>query len=298
MLATTGPMPTGPSWAAEVKWDGARSLAYLPGDGSVQLVGRNLTDYTDRFPEIAEALSPVAGPLILDGEIVVMGPSGAPSFNLLQQRVHRSRLAAVRAGAASMPALYIVFDVPHTDRPLTGEPYYERRHRLEELHLDRPRVRAPAAWSTVEDAFTWTREHRLEGLVAKRVDSPYRFGRAAEWRKVKHIQVSDVLIGGWLPGGPHGATVRAVLVGVQLDQGLLFAGSVGTGFDTAERRALAAALRRLDAPVSPFTPASFGLPRGAEVRFVRPELTAEVAYLEVTEAGRLRQPVWRGLRGT
>ncbi|WP_195911307.1 ATP dependent DNA ligase [Streptomyces kaniharaensis] len=107
------------------------------------------------------------------------------------------------------------------------------------------------------------------------------------------------MIGGWLPGGPRNATVRAVLVGVPAEGGrLLFVGSVGSGFAGPERRALAAALRRIASPVSPFTAGvGLGLPRGTEVRFTRPELHAEVEFLELTDAGRLRQPVWRGLRG-
>lgn len=302
MLATAGALPSGTGWVAEVKWDGARCVAYVPEAAPVRLLGRSGVDFTDRFPEVADALTEVRGPLILDGELVVMR-SGVPSFAALQGRIHRTRPAAVRAGAAAAPALYVAFDLLHTgERSLLDEPYARRRELLEALELDRPHLRVPPVWDSVTEAYGWTREHRLEGVVAKRRDSLYRPGaRSRDWMKIKHLRVADVVIGGWLPGGPGGTSVRAVLVGASApaaDGRLLFVGSVSSGMVTAERRALAATLRRLTVPVSPFTAgASLGLPRGTEVRFVRPELHAEVEFLELTDAGRLRQPVWRGLRG-
>ncbi|MFD9591989.1 ATP-dependent DNA ligase [Kitasatospora sp. NPDC059973] len=299
MLATAGPLPSGPGWCAEVKWDGARAIAYRHEDGTVHLAGRHGTDFTDRFPEIAQTLATLPGPLVLDGEIVVMS-NGLPSFSALQGRIHRTRAASVRTGATTAPALFVAFDVLHTDRPLLAEPYLRRRAVLEGLDLDRPGLRVPPTWTSVTDAYGWTREHRLEGVIAKRADSPYTPGaRTRHWIKVKHLKTADVVLGGWLPGGTTGTTVRAVLVGAPVEPGrLTFVGSVGTGFATTERRALAATLRRLATPLSPFagTAGALGLPRGTEIRFVRPELRAEVEFLELTPAGRLRHPVWRGLR--
>ncbi|GAA2842413.1 ATP-dependent DNA ligase [Kitasatospora aburaviensis] len=295
MLATAGSLPTGPGWCAEAKWDGVRTVAYLEG-GTVGLLGRRGTDYTERFPEVTEALAGVRGPLVLDGELVVMR-AGLPSFTALQSRVHRSRPAAVQAAARADPAMFVAFDLLHTDRPLLAEPYGQRRALLESLGLEQPRLRVPPAWDSVAEAHAWTREHRLEGVIAKRAAAPYRPGaRSRDWIKIKHLRVADVVIGGWLPGGPGDATARAVLVGIPAEAGrLLFVGSVGSGFANAERRALAATLRRLSVPVSPFT-AGLGLPRGTPVRFTHPELHAEVEFLEPTPAGRLRHPVWRGLR--
>ncbi|MFJ9846995.1 non-homologous end-joining DNA ligase [Kitasatospora sp. NPDC101155] len=303
MLATAGTLPSGPGWTGEVKWDGARAVAYIPEAAPVRLLGRRGTDFTQRFPEVAEALTEVRGrPLILDGEIVVMR-DGTPSFAALQSRIHRTRPAAVLAAAATTPALYIAFDLLHLgDRSLLAEPYARRRELLEDLALDRPGLRVPPTWDSVAEAYGWTREHKLEGVLAKRTDSLYAPGtRSRDWIKLKHLRVADVVVGGWLPGGPGSDTVRAVLVGVEAEPGgrLLYVGSVGTGFSGAERRALAAALRRLAIPVSPFTASGkgLGLPPGTEVRFVRPELHAEVEFLELTDRGLLRQPVWRGLRG-
>ncbi|MFD5616672.1 ATP-dependent DNA ligase [Kitasatospora sp. NPDC127060] len=300
MLATAGTLPSGPGWTGEAKWDGARAVAYIPEAAPVRLLGRRGTDFTARFPELAAALTEVRGPLTLDGEIVVMR-GGTPSFAALQSRIHRTRPATVLAGAAAVPALYIAFDLLHLgDRPLLNEPYARRRELLEGLELDRPGLRVPPTWDSVAAAYGWTREHQLEGVLAKRTDSLYAPGtRSHDWIKLKHLRTADVVIGGWLPGGPAGDTLRAVLAGVEAEPGRLqYVGSVGTGFTGAERRALAAALRRLAVPVSPFTAGgrALGLPPGTEVRFVRPELHAEVEFLEITDRGQLRQPVWRGLR--
>ncbi|MEU9044611.1 MULTISPECIES: hypothetical protein [unclassified Kitasatospora] len=149
----------------EVKWDGVRCLAYVPEASPVRLVGRHATDFTDRFPEVAEALT-LRGPLILDGELVVMR-AGRPSFAALQGRVHRTSPAAVRAGAANTPALFVAFDLLHTgEQSLLTEPYVRRRELLEGLELERPGLRVPPAWDSVAEAYGWTREHALEGVVA------------------------------------------------------------------------------------------------------------------------------------
>lgn len=293
MLATTGPAPTGPDWVGEVKWDGARALAYIPGDGTVRLLGRRGTDYTGRFPEVATALATIPGPLILDGEIVVMGEDGWPSFAGLQRRIHlRQPTAAALSGHR---ALYVAFDLLHSaGGPILAQPYRERRRQLEALALDSPNVRAPAAWPTVEQAVGFTREHQLEGVIAKRLDRRYWPGaRTRDWIKIKHLQSAQVTIGGWLPG-PAGE-VRALLVGVPVDHQLLYVGSVGSGLTETERRDLAARLQAVEAPASPFTARSLGVPRGTAVRWAQPVLVGLVTYLEVTAAGRLRQPVWKGL---
>lgn len=290
MLATSGPAPSGPEWVGEVKWDGARALAYVPGDGTARLLGRRGTDYTARFPEVAEVLANMPGPLILDGEIVVPGPDGRPSFHALQRRIHRTRTPA----RPDLPALYIAFDLLHAAGPLLTQTYRDRRQQLEALGLNGPTVRAPAAWTSLEQAAAFTREQQLEGVIAKRIDGRYWPGaRSRDWVKIKHLQVSTVTIGGWLPG-PAGE-VRALLVGVPLDQGLLYVGSVGSGLTEAGRRELAAQLRAVGSERSPFTSRALGIPRSTPVRWVQPVVNGLVEYLEVTPTGRLRQPVWRGL---
>ncbi|MDH6137867.1 bifunctional non-homologous end joining protein LigD [Kitasatospora sp. MAA4] len=302
MLATPGALPSGPGWAFEVKWDGVRAGALAGARGDVLLVGRHGTDFTAAFPEITEALQNrlPARALALDGEIVCFDKEGQPSFALLQQRLHLVQAGAIERAARASPATYLPFDVPHLDLPLLHLPYVERRSILSALALGGTGVRVPPHWvESGPAALAFTREQHLEGLIAKRMASLYTPGRRSlDWIKVKNLRTADLVIGGWIAAGPAGGTaLKAVLCGVRTADGLRYAGKVGSGFAMAERRALAALLRRLECESSPFSTAVTGLAAGEVPRWTRPTLTAEVEYLHWTEAGRLRHPVWRGLRG-
>ena len=144
-----------------------------------------------------------------------------------------------------------------------------------------------------------SRELGLEGVVLKRLSSPYQPGqRSGDWLKIRNLAAADVLIGGWLPGaGARSALAGSVLVGTPGPAGLAYLGTVGSGFAAeAELRNLSARLRaRSEQPLSPFAaPVPAGVARRA--RWARPVLAAEVTYAGITPAGRMRHPVWRGLR--
>lgn len=304
MLATPGPLPprgrTGAAdWAYEVKWDGARALVELPGDGGVRLVSRTGREVTAAYPDLA-GLAPPGLSAVLDGEIVALDEAGRPDFGRMQQRMGLTRPAAVRAAARAFPVSLMLFDVLHlSGRSTLDLPYTERRRLLEELPLRAPQVAVPPYWPPGEGpvAMAWTLEHGLEGVVAKRTGSRYEPGRRTrDWIKTKHVRTVDVRIGGWVPKPPGTAAVRSLLVGVAAAGELVYAGSVGTGFSYAEGRRLAGLLRPLEAPVPPFADAG-AIATEYPPRWVRPELSGEVEYLEWTRGGRLRAPVWRGLRG-
>ncbi|MBH5338157.1 non-homologous end-joining DNA ligase [Streptomyces pactum] len=303
MLATPGPLPprgrTGAAeWAYEVKWDGVRALAELPGDGGVRLVSRSGREVTAAYPDLA-GIAPPGLSAVLDGEIVALDEAGRPDFGRLQQRMGLTRPAAVRTAARTWPVTLMVFDVLHLDgRPTLDLPYTERRRLLEALPLGGPRVAVPPSWPPGQGraALAWTLEHGLEGVVAKRVGSRYEPGRRSrDWIKTKHVRTVDVRIGGWVPQDAGARAVRSLLVGVPAAGGLVYAGSVGTGFSHAESRRLAGLLRPLEVPDPPFADRVVTSP-GHPPRWVRPELGGEVEYLEWTRGGRLRAPVWRGLR--
>ncbi|MBC3844648.1 hypothetical protein GXW82_44080 [Streptacidiphilus sp. 4-A2] len=304
MLASPGSIPRDPTaWAFEVKFDGMRVGSYLDGAHGLRLLTRNGNPATDRFPELAELLELLPGRnAVLDGEIVAADDQGRPDFGRLQQRMTLRRPAEIRAAMARIPVTLLLFDVPWLDgRPLTELTYRGRREVLETLPLHGERVQVPPAWpgSAAQEASAWTRDHGLEGLIAKRLTSPYQPGaRSRDWIKIKHVKSLDATIGAWVPGGPGGTMVKSLLLGVPAEQGLRFVGAVGTGFSQAERRALAALLRRLAAPTSPFEgPWRAGLERGEIIRFVRPRVQGEVEYAHFTAHGHLRHPVWKGLRG-
>lgn len=290
-------------WAYEVKWDGMRALVYRAGDGPPRLYARSGREVTAQYPELAElgGLLPDGVDCILDTEIVALGPDGTPSFPRLQERMGLHRPVAVRAAVHSAPVTLMAFDVLWlSGRRLTQRPYRERRAELAGLALDHPRVRTPPNWErTGTAAWEWTRSAGLEGLLAKRLDSPYRPGvRSRDWLKIKHIRTRDALIGGWVADSPRAASCQALLLGAPEDAGLRYIGRVGTGFTQRDRHRLAGLLPELERGTAPFTGNLESLRRdtGRLVHWVRPDLACEVEYSEETEGGRLRHPVWRGMR--
>ncbi len=300
MLATPGALPPAAhdsQWAYETKQDGQRVLAYLPGDGSVRLLARSGEDITGAYPE----LRPLGGELgataaILDGEVLALDEQGRADFQLLQGRMGLARSPALAARrAADTPVHLVLFDIPHLGRPSLALPYARRRAALEQLGLDGPYWSTPAALAGHgAEALRATREHGLEGLVCKRLDSVYEPGvRSRAWIKIRNLRSEDVLVGGWVPGkGRLTGLPGAVLVGQRAAGRLRYVGNVGTGWSEAERAELAVLLRAAGTDVCPFDP----VPPVAGARWVVPRLVGEVRYSTRTRAGMLRQPSWLRLR--
>ncbi|WP_030613155.1 non-homologous end-joining DNA ligase [Streptomyces sclerotialus] len=300
MLATPGPLPADgadPAWAYEVKWDGVRCLAEAPGDGSLRLVTRAGNDATRTYPELTALGDALRGrPAVLDGEVVVLDEEGRPDFGRLQRRMNVSD--ARRAGRllTGHPVHLVLFDLLYLDgRPLLDAPYEERRELLSGLELAAP------AWSTPghvvgqgSEVWETTLRNGLEGVVAKRLGSPYTPGlRSADWRKTKHVHTLDVVIGGWWEGrGGITGLPGSVLAGIEEADGLRYAGSVGSGLSGHERRELARYFEVLARGTSPFT----GPVEVPGAHWVEPRLVAEVGHSGWTSQGRLRHPTWHRLR--
>ena len=302
MLATLGELPPAAQddrWAYEMKWDGMRAIVRVAG-GELTVYSRNDRDVTVSYPELRPLAEAFGGEqAMLDGEIVAFDPAGRPSFRLLQDRMHISSAPQAAALSKSRPVVLLAFDLLHyAGESLLALPYTERRDRLARLELDGPAWRTPAAFSgTGAEAVRTSKELGLEGVMAKRLDSPYRPGkRSREWIKVKNVFAQEVVIGGWTPGqGNRADTIGALLLGLPGADGLTYVGKVGTGFTRRMLDELLPQLRRLELRTSPFQP----VPPRAEVRdahWVSPKLVGEVAYGEWTGDGRLRHPSWRGLR--
>ncbi|MEU6355786.1 non-homologous end-joining DNA ligase [Streptomyces sp. NPDC047072] len=301
MLATPGSLPPAAQdahWAYETKQDGQRVVVYLAGDGTLALRARSGEEITAAYPELrplAGALGPT--PAVLDGEILALDEQGRADFQLLQPRMglaHAPARAARQATAA--PVHLVLFDLMHLgQRSLLSLPYAQRRARLEELELTGPHWSTPAALvGHGEQALRATREHGLEGLVCKRLDSVYEPGvRSRAWIKIRNMRSEDVIVGGWLPGkGRLTGLPGAVLVGQRTGGRLRYVGNVGTGWSETERTELAALLRTAATDTCPFDPA----PRVPGARWVVPRLVGEVRYSTRTRAGLLRQPSWSRLR--
>ncbi|MGY1781140.1 non-homologous end-joining DNA ligase [Geodermatophilus sp. SYSU D01036] len=299
MLAVAGALPADDAaWGYEFKWDGVRALAAVR-DGRVDLWARSGTLLTDRYPELSRLPDALAGvDAVLDGEVVALDRLGRPDFGLLQNRMHRTGGPEVARLAAAAPVTYLVFDLlTARGRSLLDLPYAQRRERLDALAPQGHRWAAtPWFRGGGADVHAASRDNGLEGVVAKRLDSPYRPGaRSPEWRKVKHVRMQSVVVGGWRPGkGRRAGGVGSLLVGVHDDDGrLVYAGHVGTGFTDAVLRELGGLLTpRRSAPFAGAVPRDVA----RDARWAEPELVGEVAFAAWTADGRMRHPAWRGLR--
>ncbi|MDX6702631.1 MAG: bifunctional non-ous end joining protein LigD, partial [Baekduia sp.] len=304
MLAKAGKVPArDDDWAYEIKWDGVRAVCFSE-PGRMRFVTRNGNDVTARYPELARlnrALS--MHRVILDGEVVAFDADGKPSFGALQGRMHLARDSHVRRLAKDNPVTYMAFDLLWLDgHALMDRPYLERRAALRGLLADGERWQVPDHVVGGGAALlAATREQGLEGVVAKKVDSPYEPGRrSGNWLKIKNTNRQELIIGGWLPGeGRRRERIGALLVGVREEEGqgpLRFAGRVGTGFTDAELDRLAARLAPLVRDTSPFDVIPPGVKIPREAVWVEPELVCEVEFVEWTRDGILRAPSYKGLR--
>jgi bifunctional non-homologous end joining protein LigD len=302
MLAVPGELPPAAEerqWRFEMKWDGVRAVSYVQR-GDVRLMSRNDLDVSRSYPEILPpppALATVAA--VLDGELVTFDAHGRPSFGRLQERMHVADVTVARRLAERIPVVYLVFDLLFLDgRSLLRAPYLERRELLDRLGIEGTAWRVPPSFAgSGADVLAASRENQLEGVLAKRATSTYRPGaRSADWRKIKHLRMQEVVVAGWRSGhGRREGGIGSLLLGVPGPRGLEFVGGVGTGFTVAMLDDLARRLAPLERPDPPFaTP----LPRGElrEAHWVEPRLVGEVVITEWTSDGHLRHPSWRGLR--
>jgi bifunctional non-homologous end joining protein LigD len=279
-LAALPPASEDDRWAYEIKWDGYRTLAFVE-DGRTRVQSSSGRDVTVQYPELAGLAAGVhAGTAILDGELVVPGADGVPRFELIQRH--------------TTPAVLYVFDVLRIDDHDTiALGYLDRRRLLAKLikpgdHWLVPGHRVGEGAELLEA----TQAQELEGVMAKRVDSPYQPGvRTPNWRKVKNRRRVDVVIGGFTVGeGNRSGTFGSLLVGVpdaDTPGGLTFAGGVGTGFNQTVLAMLRKRLDTLATKSCPFDPPPPPAYRRNAV-WVRPDLVATIEIAEFTNDGLVR----------
>ncbi len=301
MLATLGQPPAHrrEDWAVEMKWDGVRALALIE-NGTLRLISRTGKDITATYPELSGLAHAVAHKqVLLDGEIVAFS-EGRPDFEALQSRMHVSSPAQAARLAQTVPVTYLAFDIIQLDgRPLAALPYAERRDILAPIIPNGSAWLSPPSFSgqDLDAVLAASAANGLEGVVAKRTDSRYEPGvRSAAWIKIKNLLRQEVIVAGWKPGkGNRLGRIGSLLVGVHGPGGLLYCGHVGTGFSVATLGMLGDKLRPLRRPDSPFDgPVPAEHARGAV--WVEPRLMIEVAFDRWTRAGRMRAPVYQGLR--
>ncbi|BCJ77542.1 ATP-dependent DNA ligase [Catellatospora sp. IY07-71] len=302
MLATLGELPPPAQdgcYGYELKWDGVRAIGYAEG-GRVRVLTRNDLDVTAAYPELlafGAALGTTSA--VFDGELIAFDAAGRVSFGALQPRMHVQDAARVRRLAAATPVTYVLFDLLHLNGcDTTALPYRQRRELLEGLGLSGPHWDTPPYTEGGGPRLLATsREQGLEGVMAKLLDAPYEPGRRSRaWVKIKNLRTQEAVIVGWRPGqGNRADTIGSLLLGIPGPGGLVYAGSVGTGFTRqmlGELRTRLSRLEREDSPLAAPPPAR----DARDARWVSPELVGEVRFTEWTRDGRLRQPAWRGLR--
>jgi DNA ligase D-like protein (predicted ligase) len=293
--ALVAKVPDGPQWVYEIKFDGYRAIAVKSGN-KLALFSRRRKSFNRQFAYIAEALGDLPQGTVIDGEIVALDESGHPNFNMLQS--FRSEASRIQ---------YFVFDLlVYQNHDLTRLSLIERREIMASvLRFRSPRIRiADYIETSAANMLQAVREQGLEGIVAKRKDSLYEAGhRTGAWAKYRVNRGQELVIGGYTPS-PNG--LDAIIVGYYKGHDLIYVARVRNGLVPASRRRLLERLRPLVTPECPFV----NLPETRQSRWgegltaddmencvwVRPELVAQIEFLEWTESDHLRHAKFAGLR--
>jgi bifunctional non-homologous end joining protein LigD len=291
MLATlTEDVPRGAGWTFEVKWDGYRAIATEAG-GDATLTSRNGNDLTARFQNVAKEIpKAVRTPdCVLDGEVCALDEAGRSSFSAMQQ------------GKPGTPIVFYVFDVLEIEGdPVIDLPLVERRKLLEGL-LDRRNktVRLSDTFDDGQALFEAAKQQQLEGIMAKRLDSRYLPSkRTRDWLKIKTHSEQEFVVAGYTKGtGRRASSFGSLVLGYYVGNELVYAGNVGTGFNSKEIEKLLDKLRPLQHDTPPFREVpKMPKVRKSDVVWVEPQLVVEVEFAEWTHDGRLRAPSYQGLR--
>jgi DNA ligase D-like protein (predicted ligase) len=278
-------LPEGPSWVYEVKLDGYRAIGINPKQGKPSLFSRRHNPLDRQFPDVTEALATLPKGTVIDGEIVALDEAGRPDFHLL-----------AHSGSSARRICFYVFDLLCLQtRDITDLPLLERRGLLKSIPLNPPMRLLEYFETSADEMLEVVRQHVLEGVVAKRLNSLYEPGRrSGAWVKHRVAQQQDFLVGGYIPG-THG--IDSLIVGYYKGKELIYVGRVRAGLVTVSRRDIFRKLRPLVVEACPFV----NLPESGRSRWgesltaekmkkcvwVEPKLSARIEYLR-TEAGGLR----------
>ena len=284
----------GSQWVFEIKLDGYRAIA-VKSDGEVRLFSRRQKSFNQQYPYIVEALVDLPDGTVIDGEIVALDDFARPQFNLLQN--YRGEARRIR---------YFVFDLLcYDNRDTTSLPLVERRALLRKLKFQSPRIQSLDFLETsAANMIAAAKQQGLEGVIAKRKDSLYQPGRrTGTWVKYRINRGQEFVIGGYFPG-PQG--FDSIILGYYRSDDLVYVARTRNGFVPASRRQVFSKLKHLVTPECPFV----NLPETKKSRFgeelnaekmkkavwLKPEIVAQIEFLEWTDADHLRHSKFVGLR--
>jgi bifunctional non-homologous end joining protein LigD len=296
MLATsTSVLPSGEGWSYEFKWDGVRALIDVTEAGW-RIWSRLGNDVTTAYPEVAAQVADI-GDALLDGEIVAFA-EGRPSFERLQTRMHLRARSDVARMAAEAPVTFVAFDLLRRfGVDLTARPFAERRATLERFVAEQDGWTLSPAFDDGPATEQVSRDHGLEGVVAKRLDSVYRPGtRSKDWRKLRFVRAGDFAVVGWEGARETPDTLSSLVLAVAdaaEPGGFRFAGKAGSGLSGREAARLQRALTARRTPPVSGVPVPIG---GRRVHWAEPEIVVEVGFAAWTGDRRLRHPVFRRIR--
>src|SRR5208283_2545332 len=288
-------------WIYEIKFDGYRALA-LRGGSETRVLSRNEKDLGRKFPEVKDSIAALkVQDAVIDGEIVALDEKGRSSFQLLQ---------GFEMGQERPPILYYAFDLLRFNgKDLRSSPIEERKAKLEALLKKPPGVIRYSVSFTkdIQELLSRTRQLGLEGLIGKRCGSRYEAGkRSGAWIKLKFRQEREFVIGGYTEPDGSRKYFGALLVGYYEGRKLKFCGRVGSGFTENLLLTLFSELNKIQIKECPF----FNLPAVGRSRWdqgltaaemnrchwVKPQMVCQIKFTEWTRDGRLRQPVFLGIR--
>ncbi|WP_082416029.1 ATP-dependent DNA ligase [Numidum massiliense] len=281
-------IPSGSDWIAQIKWDGVRLLTYYDG-ARLQLFNRKKRERTQHYPELTDIRNYCrAKSVILDGEVIALGPDGKPSFHEVMRRDGIRRLERVPRMRQLVPVTFMIFDLLYADgSSLCRLPLHKRLELLETLVTPNECVQLVSSYADGVSLFNVMKENDMEGIVMKQRESPYVAGTKSDrWLKIKNYHDLIAVIGGFTV---RDQVVNALLLGLyDADGRLWYIGHAGTGkLSQAEWRTLTALLHPTVTTEQPFANRP---ERHRDAYWVRPTVAVKVTYIEWTPGGALRQP--------
>jgi bifunctional non-homologous end joining protein LigD len=270
-------------WIFEIKWDGYRALASK--NGSIQLVSRGKKSFNARFPTLVQELGKLRGSFIIDGEIVILDKEGKSNFQMLQN-YYKTKVGT--------PYFYVFDILMLNGKDLRDAPLLERKKLLKKVVSGAKHIRFSKHVEAKGKAlFKAAEKSGLEGIIAKKGDSTYQSKRSRDWLKIKTKNRQEVVIGGFTE--PKGSRKRfgALMIGVYRRGKLEYAGHVGGGFNVKLLDQIYDDLKKVVSKDCPFSEEPHP---NTPVTWVKPKLVCEVEFTEWTNEGKLRHPIFKGMR--